>query len=243
VTDFHELAERDHVIQNPTSVDKVRLLGDYLRLNEESRVLDIACGKGGPAIVLASAFGCRIVGVELRDSFAEDARTRVAAAGLDALVAVHTADAKSFPLEPEGFDAALCLGAAFVWGAIGDAARALAPAVKPGGFVAIGEPYWRTWPLPDGIDADEAGVGADEWLELRRTVERFTATGVALTGIIASSEDDWDRYESLHWRALEEWLEAHRDAETRERHERHRTNHLAFRRELLGWAIFVGRKS
>jgi SAM-dependent methyltransferase len=241
--DFHELAERDHELQNPTSADKIQLLGEYLRLNEQSRILDIACGKGGPAIVLASAFGCRIVGVELRSAFADDARARVAAAGLDTLVEVHTADAKEFPLEPEGFDAVLCLGASFVWGTIGDAARELVPAVKRGGFVAIGEPYWRTWPLPNGIGAEEAGIGADEWVDLARTVERFTATGVALTGIIASNDDDWDRYESLHWRALEEWLAVRQDEEIHERHERHRANHLGFRRELLGWAIFVGRKS
>ena len=43
-------------------------------------------------------------------------------------------------------------------------------------------------------------------MDLTATAERFTATGLALTGIIAASEDDWDRYESPHWRAMEEWL-------------------------------------
>src|SRR3954451_18336579 len=113
--DFHELGERDHELQNPTSTDKIRLLGDYLRLEADSRVLDIGCGKGGPAVVLASTFGCRIVGVELREVFADAARTRLAAAGVEPLVDVHTADAKEFPLEPEGFDAAVCIGASFVW--------------------------------------------------------------------------------------------------------------------------------
>jgi hypothetical protein len=36
---------------------------------------------------------------------------------------------------------------------------------------------------------------------------------VTITGIIAASDDDWDRYESLHWRALEEWLAEHPDDE------------------------------
>jgi RimJ/RimL family protein N-acetyltransferase/SAM-dependent methyltransferase len=233
----YEIAERDHDIQNPTSVEKLRLLGDYLRLGSESRVLDVACGKGGPAIVLASTYGCRIVGVELRDAFAEAARARVAGAGLDSLVDVHTDDAKAFALEPEGFDAALCLGASFVWGTIGDAAAALLPAVKPDGFVAVGEPYWRTWPLPQGIDADA-------YVDLASTAGRFAAAGVAVTGVIASTDDDWDRYESLHWRALEEWLVLHADAhEIRTQHERYRRDYLAFKRALLGWAIFVGRRS
>ena len=69
--------------------------------------------------------------------------------------------------------------------------------MKPGGYLAIGEPYWRTWPLPGGRD-DEGLV------PLVETAERFQSAGVALTGVIAASEDDWDRYESLQWRAIDE---------------------------------------
>jgi SAM-dependent methyltransferase len=235
VTDFHEVAERDHEIQNPMSAEKIRLLGDYVRLGPGSRVLDIACGKGGPALVLASAFGCRVVGVELREAFAAEARERVTAAGLESLVEVHSADAKAFPLEPESFDAALCLGATFVWGTIAETGAALLPAVKPGGFAAVGEPYWRTWPPPEGVD--DHG-----YVDLAASAERFAGAGWALTGLIAASGDDWDRYESLHWRALEEWLELNPDDEFRAEHVRHRNNHLTIRREHLGWAIFVGRR-
>jgi cyclopropane fatty-acyl-phospholipid synthase-like methyltransferase len=79
----YEIAERDHELQNPTSREKILLLGDHLRLTPESRVLDVACGKGGPATILAGAFGCRITGVEIRPVFADAARERVAAAGLE----------------------------------------------------------------------------------------------------------------------------------------------------------------
>ena len=231
-----EVAERDHEIQDPTSAEKIRLLGEYLRLDGSSRVLDLACGKAGPAIVLAEAFGCRVQGVELRPQFAEEARARVAERGLSALVSIETADAADYPLEPEAWDAALCLGASFVWGHIGDAATALVPAVRPGGFVAIGEPFWR-----------QEGVEADGFVDLAATVERLQSAGLALTGLIAASEDDWDRYESLHWRALEEWLAAnpeHRDAaEIREQHVSFRDNYVRKQRAELGWAIFAGRKS
>src|SRR5664279_215196 len=157
---YYAVAERDHEIQNPTSAEKIELLGTYLRLDPAVRVLDLACGKGGPA-------------------------------------------------------------------------------VRPGGYVVVGEPYWRHWPLPRGID-DQGFVA------LRETVGRIESAGLSLQGMIASSEDDWDRYESLHWRALDEWLAANpRDpdaSEIRERHERNRDDYLSFQRELLGWAIFIARK-
>ena len=75
---YYAIAERDHDIQNPTSREKIRLMGEWLRLGPETRVLDIASGKGGPALVLASIFGCRITGVERYPGFAATARERSA---------------------------------------------------------------------------------------------------------------------------------------------------------------------
>jgi SAM-dependent methyltransferase len=236
---YYAVAERDHEIQNPTSAEKITLLGDYLRLDSAVRVLDLACGKGGPAVLLAKTFGCTVLGIERAPEFVEAARERVTAAGVGDLVEIVEADAHAFPLAPEGWDAALCLGATFVWDDLAGTLAALAPAVRPGGHIVVGEPYWRQWPLPRGID-DQGFVALSE------TVDRIKAAGLSLQGIIAASDDDWDRYESLHWRALEEWLAANpRDpdaSEIRERHERARSDYLSFERELLGWAIFIARK-
>jgi SAM-dependent methyltransferase len=233
-----EIVERDHDIQNATSPAKIRLLGEYVRLSPESRVLDVACGKAGPALILASTYCCRIHGIELRAGFADEARARIAAQGLGSLIDVQTADAADVVFESESWDVALCLGAAFVWGTIAEAAAALCPAVRSGGFVAIGEPFWRA-PPPDGTDRGD-------FVSLEATVERFEQAGLATTGLIAGSDDDWDHYRSLQWRAVEEWLTedpGHPHAEEiRGRNARRRTDYFRFEREQLGWAIFVGRK-
>ena len=235
---YYAVAERDHEIQNPLSAEKIALLGSQLRLVPDSRVLDLACGKGGPAVLLAATFGCTVHGIERAPEFVEAAHRRIEAAGLADLVEVVEADAHAVPLEPGAWDVALCLGATFVWDDLPGTLAALTPAVRPGGHVVIGEPYWREWPLPRGID--ERG-----WVALRATVGRFESAGLAVEGLIASSEQDWDHYESLHWRALEEWLaENPHDpdgADIRARYEQGRADYLSFQRELLGWAIFVGR--
>src|SRR5438093_12643084 len=111
-----EVVERDHEIQDPTSPDKIRLLGEYLRLTSASRVLDIACGKGGPALILAATYGCRVHGIEIRPGFAEVARARAASNGLESLIEVQTGDASEVQFEPNSWDAARCVGARFVWG-------------------------------------------------------------------------------------------------------------------------------
>jgi SAM-dependent methyltransferase len=241
-----EIIERDHEIQNPFSPEKIRRLGDYLRLSSTSRVLDVACGKGGPARILASTYGSHITGIEIRPDFADAALSLADEAGLGSLISVETADAAAVELDAESFDAALCLGATFVWGTIADAAAALRPLVPTGGFVAIGEPYWRRWPLPEAI-ANGEDLAHHGFTGLAETVARFEQAGFEITGIIGSSVDDWDHYRSLQWRALEEWLSENPDhphaGEVRAAHDRSRRNYFRFERVLLGDAIFVGRKA
>jgi SAM-dependent methyltransferase len=237
---YYAVAERDHELQNPTSAEKIRRLGVALRLGPQSRILDLACGKAGPATLLASEFGCHVIGIERSPEFVVEALARVEASALDGRVEIVAGDAAAYPIEAGAFDAALCLGASFVWHGLDGTLEALVAAVGPGGHVVVGEPFWRAWPLPEGID----DLG---YLPLRETVRHFERAGLALVAVIAASDDDWDHYESQHWSALEEWLaENPRHPDTpaiRERHEQAREAYLTHERALLGWAMFVGRKS
>jgi hypothetical protein len=143
--------------------------------------------------------------------------------------------------EPESYDAALCLGASFVYEGLADTVDALAPAVRAGGHVVVGEPFWRRLPLPeDYADRDEP------YTTLEGTVAIFETCGLPVVSVMASSEDDWDRYETLHWKAVETWLAAYPGdpdaADVRQRHEHWKRNYLRHQRELLCWAILVGWK-
>lgn len=239
---YQLVSESEHELQNPTSPAKIRLLGRRMRLGSESAVLDIASGRGGPAIILAETFGCRITCVEKTEEFDAAARRRAKEKGLDQLIEFVHANARDFPAEREGYDAAMCLGASFIWNGLHKTLAALNPAVRDGGFIAVGEPYWRTWPLPERAEPDEG----EDFLPLLETIERFQAAGLELVTLIDASLDDWDRYESLHWLVADEWLAQHKgetDAEEiRVLNERFRDRYLRWQRELLGWAILVGRK-
>jgi SAM-dependent methyltransferase len=238
MTWWYAVVESAHELQNPTSPEKVRLLGERLRLGPDSHVLDVASGRGGPALLLAEAFGCRLTCVERSPEFAAAARERIAAAGLESRIEVVEADASGFELGR--YDAALCLGASFVYGGLVPTLERLRVAAPK---VAVGEPYWRAWPQP--VTADPKRVGEEEWLPLVETVDLAESTGVRVVSLIASSEDDWDRYESLHWQALDEWLAAnprHPQAEEfRARGAALRDRYLRWQRAALGWAIFVCR--
>lgn len=238
---YFVVAEATHEIQNPTSPEKLLLLGRRLGLGPGSRVLDIASGRGGPALLLAGEYGCTWHGIELSPDFHAVAVERLAEAGLAERATFEVGDAAHVTHEPESYDAALCLGASFVYGSLADTVDALASSVRPGGHVVVGEPYWRRLPLPDDYEDRN-----EPWTTLEGTVTAFETSGLPVVSLIASSEDDWDRYETLHWQAVEGWLAENADdpdtGEIRSRHERHRRNYLRHQRDYLGWAIFVGWK-
>lgn len=238
---YYVVAERDHEIQNPTSAEKLRLLGERLRLGPGSRVLDVASGRGGPALLLAREFGCSVEGVEIAPEFHGAAVERVAAAGLADLVTFRLGDASHEAFPAASYDAALCIGASFVWGSLAGTLDALEPVVRPGGHVVVGEPFWRRLPLPDDYEDRN-----DPFTTLEGTVAIFESGGLRAVAVIASSEDDFDRYETLHWHAVETWLAESADdphaPEVRALHERAKRVYLRHGREYLGWALFVGLK-
>jgi SAM-dependent methyltransferase len=242
MTWWHAVVEAEHTIQNPTSEEKIRLLGQRLGLGPASHVLDIASGRGGPALVLAREFGCRLTCVERAPEFIADARELIAQADLEDRIELVEADAATFELGR--YDAALCLGATFAYGGLVPTLERLRAAAP---LVAVGEPYWRSWPLPPEPELDSSlpRTAEEEWLPLPATVERAESTGVRVVSLIASSEDDWDRYESLHWQTLDRWLAAnpnHPQAEEfRARGAADRVRYLRWERAVMGWAIFVCR--
>lgn len=238
---YYVVAESAHELQNPTSEEKLRRLGRVLQLGPGSRVLDVASGRGGPAILLAAETGCTVEGIEIEPAFHEVAVARAREGGLDDRVSFRLGDAASLEFPAGAFDTALCLGASFVYGGLANTLDVLEPSVRPAGHVVVGEPYWRRLPLPaDYEERDEPFTTLDG------TVTIFEASGLPVVSVLASSEDDWDRYETQHWDAVERWLAVNPDdpdaAEIRARYVHWKRVYLRHGRAYLGWAIFVAWK-
>jgi SAM-dependent methyltransferase len=85
---------------------------DRLELTPESRVLDVACGSGGPDIHLARTTGAAVVGIDVNPHAIASARAHARRAGLVGLARFEQADAaRALPFEDGSFDAVVCIDA------------------------------------------------------------------------------------------------------------------------------------
>ena len=244
---FYAITHRDHVVLNPTSIAKLDEVIGLLDLPPNPRVLDIGSGKGEPLLRLAERFGgaggagFRGVAVDPSPFFMRELREaaarRVPAARLD-LPEMPGAD---YPAASASFDLGVCLGASWAFGGYLGTLRALAAAVRPGGQVLVGEPFWRREPEPAYLEW--SGMGRDDFGTHQGNVEAGESEGLVPFLALVSSGDDWDRYETLQWRAAARYAAAHPEdpdvPELLDRVRRARHEYLAWGRGTLGWAIYL----
>jgi SAM-dependent methyltransferase len=242
---FYDITHREHVVCNPTSEEKLTRLVELLRLPTDAQVVDIACGKGEFLIRLAEVYGARGVGIDISPFFVADAQrrleTRASAAGIT-FTQMNGADFR--PDEPQKFDLASCIGASWIFGGHADTLETLIRMVKPGGWVIVGEPYWLQEPSEDYLEA--SGVAREDFGSHFSNAEAGERRGLDLVYAIVSSNDDWDTYEGLQWYATAEYARTNPDdpdlAEVVERVEKTRATYLHWRRDTVGWAIYMFRR-
>jgi arsenite methyltransferase len=136
------------------------------------RVVDVACGRGASALLLARELGCEAVGVDLGARAIAQARH---ATGAGERASFLVGDAETLPLPDAGFDVALseCSLCTFP-----DKPRAIvemARVVRPGGTIAIADVTADLDALPAALRTAAAQVacvadarGADEYVALLR---------------------------------------------------------------------------
>ncbi len=239
---FHEIAEKNHRILNPFTETKLMLLGEIAGIRPGIRQLDLACGKAEMLSRWAQTYGITGVGVDISPVFLAAARVRAEELGVASSLTFVQADAGKYVPEPAAFEVVSCIGATWIGSGLAGTLALMKPALKPGGLLLVGEPYWTEEPPQAAVDA--IGVSRDEFASLVGTLDRFEAAGVELVEMLLANPDDWDRYVAPQWKAVYEYLQAHPDADDiRQVNAVSRRAHLEYQRRYLGWGVFVLRPS
>ena len=100
-------------------------------------VIDIGCGIGGPSRYMASAIGCRVVGVDLCSEYCDVAEMLGELTGLSHLASYRKGNAVNLPFQDQSFDAAWTQHASMN---IAEKSRFYSEAarvLKPSGILAI----------------------------------------------------------------------------------------------------------
>ena len=137
---------------HPGGLRLTERLGNLLLLTPESRVLDVASGKGTSAFFLAERFGCRVLGIDYGRQNVAQANELAASKGLSARVRFVEGDAERMPVPDTSFDAVLCECAFCTFSDKTSAAREFARVLGPGGRVGISD-LTRGESLPKELDS------------------------------------------------------------------------------------------
>jgi SAM-dependent methyltransferase len=105
------------------------------------RVLDLGCGSGRSALVLADALRTKVIAVDNHQPFLEQLRASARARGLDELIEARCADMAAPGMPAGSIDLLWSEGAIYLLG-FEEGLRLWRPLLRPGGSLAVSECSW-----------------------------------------------------------------------------------------------------
>jgi len=230
--------------------ETTKALIELCHIGKDTYLLEIGCGVGATACYLAKKYGCRVVGVDLRESMIARSNERAQKEGVADHVEFRVADAQDLPFEDARFDVVISES---VLTFIKDKQRVVsecARVTKPGGYVGLNEELWietppvsmvehvrHIWDIKPDIPTFEGWMGLLEGAGLRDVLVRtykFSARR-------ESSQIQRYRFHDM-WRMFYRTLFLYVKNPTFRKYMAERRYLPKDLFEYLGYAIFVGRK-
>ncbi len=238
---FSAIAHRDHDYLNPISAAKYERLLDLVPLEESSIVLDLGCGRAELSLRIIERFGSSVVAVDNSSLMLDAARERAEWTGALAKLHLDDTDIRNFNADPETFHLSVMLGSGGIAGGIAGICAKLRDWTKSGGYVLVGEGYWKRKPPLEYLavlDGKES-----EFLDHRGNVQAGITAGLVPMHAAVASDDEWDEYEWKYARSIERYAREQPDdpdmPEMLDRIHRWRDAYLRWGRSTLGFAAYL----
>ncbi|MDD4870816.1 MAG: class I SAM-dependent methyltransferase [Kiritimatiellae bacterium] len=236
------ITESAHRIHNPFTPEKLAVLGEALRLEPGTRILDLGSGSGEMLCTWARDFGIIGTGIDMSQLFSEQAKRRAEELNVAGRVEFIHGDAAGYVAD-EKVGVAACLGATWIGGGVVGTIKLLAKSIRTGGIILIGEPYWLKLPPTEDVAKGCQASSIADFLLLPELLASFGHLGYDVVEMVLADQDGWDRYEAAKWLTMRRWLEANPDddfaKEVRAKLTSEPERYAAYTREYLGWGVFA----
>jgi len=238
---FSFLAHRDHDYCNPVAAAKIERILDLMEFDAGARALDLGCGRAELALRIVERYGASVVAVERSPFMLDAARERAEWTGALAKLHLDDCDIRAFHADPETFHLTVMLGAGGIDGGTAGMGRTLRGWTRPGGYVLVGEGYWKAKPPHEYLHA--LGARPGDYTDHRGNVQAGIDAGLVPIHAVTASDDEWDEYEWKYARAIERYAtEQPGDVdvpEMLERSRRWRDAYLRWGRDTLGFGVYL----
>lgn len=236
------VTESAHRIHNPFTAEKLATLGAALRLQPETRVLDLGSGSGEMLCTWARDYGIGGTGIDKSQLFTAQAKLRAEELGVADWVAFIHGDAAGYVADAK-VGVAACLGATWIGGGVAGTIKLLAQSLDTGGMILIGEPYWLRLPPTEDVAKGCLAGSISDFLLLPGLLASFRNLGYDVVEMVLADQDGWDRYEAAKWLTMRRWLDANPDDEfatvVRAQLTSEPERYATYTREYLGWGVFA----
>ncbi len=171
----------------PLGVERATTLAQRLSQHAAGKVVDLGCGRGEFARMIATQNpGTTVLGVESDERLVHVARAAARAEGLDHRVSFEVGNAAEWT---GAADAAICIGASHAFGGPAEMLNRLA-ALVPAGSAIVGDAIWQAAPDPWCEETfGELPVGGEA------LAAEASRAGWEVVEIGTSTQSEWDQFE------------------------------------------------
>lgn len=133
-------------VLHPGGFESTNKLIEKCKINNNSHVLDIACGKGTTSILIAKKFKCQEIGIDINSELINDAKKLAKKHRVDKLIEFQVGDATRLPFNNSEFDVIIAQAMLILIENKDQVIREVLRVLKPDGIAGWIELTWQEQP-------------------------------------------------------------------------------------------------